>query len=280
MMAYQSFDKQYISIAKEILSNGVVIKGRNNLVYKQIFGQTIRVDLQMEFPCLTLRKMPVENLFREFLWDIKGQSEVEKLGKAKRFWDFLADENGFLPGAYGRSWRYWPIAHSTSDEYENKYFRNQEFDQLKWVYDQLQLNPTNRQLAIQTYNPSYDSLACPPCHPGLVFSSDGTYLDLLVTARSNDLAVGVPLDMFRYALLTKKMAEDSNLNPRFVQFTSANNHIYEVNEEQIIQMINRHPLNSGIIYINRDKSLFELEFEDFTQTDYVHHSSIVMSVAK
>lgn len=279
-MSYQSFDKQYISIAKDILTNGVVVKGRNNLVYKQIFGQVIKIDLQMEFPCLTLRRMPVENLFREFLWDVKGQNEIEKLGKAKRFWDFLADENGFLPGAYGKSWRNWPICSSSSDEYENQYFRKQEFDQLKWIYDQLQLSPTNRQLVLQTYNPGYDSLACPPCHPNVIFSSDGEYLDTLVTARSNDMAVGVPLDMFRYSLLTKKLAEDSNLNPRFVQFCSANNHIYNVNESQIIEMINRYPLNPGYIKINSDKSLFELEFDDFAHYEYVHHPSITMSVAK
>ena len=67
-----SFDQQYIRIAKEILEDGIEVVGRNNLRYKQVFGQTIKVDLRDGFPALTLRKMPVKNLFREFMWDVNG----------------------------------------------------------------------------------------------------------------------------------------------------------------------------------------------------------------
>jgi len=40
-----SFDQQYIRIAKEILEDGIEVVGRNNLRYKQVFGQTIKIDL-------------------------------------------------------------------------------------------------------------------------------------------------------------------------------------------------------------------------------------------
>lgn len=273
------FDYQYIKIAKELFDEGVEVVGRNNLRYRQIFGQTIKADLRDGFPALTIRKMPVHNLFREFMWDINGNYEVSALGPAKHFWDFLADAEGRLPGAYGRSWRSWPqVLPEQHMEWEN--FRKEPFDQLKWIWEQLRSNPINRQLALQTYNPSYDSLHCPPCHPGLVFSSDGTFLDLLVTARSNDMATGVPLDMFRYALLCTKMAQDASLIPRYVMFASANNHIYSQNELAIKSIITNSPLPACSVSINPNKSLFDLDPEsDFELIDYTSHAPVRMEVA-
>jgi len=274
-----SFDQQYINIAKEILKDGIEVLGRNNLRYKQVFGQTIKVDLREGFPALTLRKMPVRNLFREFMWDVNGNYEVSNLGPAKHFWDFLADSEGRLAGSYGRSWRSWPrVCPEQHMKWEN--FREEPFDQLKWIWEQLGTNPTNRQLVLQTFNPAYNSLHCPPCHPNITFSSDGTYLDLLVNARSNDMATGVPLDMFRYALLCTKMAQDSKLTPRFVMFASANNHIYSQNEASIEEIIKNNPKNPCRVAINSDKSLFELDPEtDFELIDYSSYRNVKMEVA-
>jgi len=274
-----SFDIQYIKIANEILKDGVEVVGRNNLRYKQVFGQTIKVDLRIGFPALTLRKMPIRNLFHEFMWDVNGNYKVSNLGPAKHFWDFLADSEGRLAGSYGRSWRAWPqVCPEESMEWEN--FRKGPFDQLRWIWGELRANPTNRQLVMQTMNPAYDSLHCPPCHPCLVFSSDGTHLDLHVTARSNDMATGVPLDMFRYSLLATKMAHDANLIPRYVMFSSANNHIYEQNERAIRSIITNTPKPPCSVWINPDKFLFDLDPEtDFELIDYTSHPATKMEVA-
>jgi len=273
------FDLQYIKIAREILADGTEVVGRNSLRYKQSFGQTIKVDLRDGFPALTLRKMPVRNLFREFMWDVNGDYRVSNLGPAKHFWDFLADAEGRLAGAYGRSWRSWPrVCPEESMQWEN--FRAEPFDQLKWIWEQLRTNPTNRQLVLQTFNPGYQDLHCPPCHPNLVFSSDGEFLDLLVTARSNDMATGVPLDMFRYALLCTKMAQDAKLMPRFVMFASANNHIYSQNELAIRTVITNAPMTSCEVWINDSKPIFDLDPEtDFKLINYESHGLVKMDVA-
>lgn len=274
-----SFDYQYIKIAKEILFEGTEIVGRNDLRYKQMFGQTIKVDLREGFPALTLRKMPIRNLFREFMWDVNGDYKVSALGPAKHFWDFLADTEGRLAGSYGRSWRSWPQVCPEQDmQWEN--FRNEPFDQLKWIWEQLKNNPTNRQLVLQTFNPAYDSLHCPPCHLNITFSSDRAHLDILVTARSNDMATGVPLDMFRYSLLCTKMAQDAGLIPRFVMFASANNHIYSQNEMAIESIIKNVPMKPCDVWINNEKPLFDLDPEtDFEVIDYVSHPATRMEVA-
>lgn len=278
-MTTPSFDHEYIRIAKEILDSGTEVVGRNNLRYKQVFGQTIKIDLREGFPALTIRKMPVRNLFREFMWDVNGNYEVSNLGPAKHFWDFLADTEGRLAGAYGRSWRSWPeVCPEQNMQWEN--FRTGPFDQLKWIWEQLKTNPTNRQLVLQTFNPAYDSLHCPPCHPNITFSSDGLFLDILVNARSNDLATGVPLDMFRYGLLCSKMAQDAHLIPRFVMFASANNHIYSQNELAIKSIIQNIPKSPCDVWINNEKPIFDLDPEcDFELIDYDSHPNVRMEVA-
>jgi len=278
-MPCQSFDQQYVRIAQEILEDGVEVVGRNNLRYKQMFGQTIKVDLRDGFPALTLRRMPVRNLFREFMWDINGDYRVSNLGPAKHFWDFLADAEGRLAGSYGRSWRSWPVV-CPEESMKWEKFRTEPFDQLKWIWEQLQSNPTNRQLVLQTSNPAYDSLHCPGCHPNITFSSDGEYLDILVNARSNDMATGVPLDMFRYGLLCTKMATDACLVPRFVMFASANNHIYSQNEEAIRRVIKNFPLDRCTVEINSEKTIFDLDPEaDFELIGYASHGAERMDVA-
>lgn len=279
---YKSFDNQYISLASDILTYGVEVTGRNELKYHQLFGRDILIDLREEFPALTLRKMPVKNLFKEFMWDVNGLSNVDDLGSAKHFWSFLAIDN-WLPGSYGSSWRSWPKnVPPTPEDVKHSSFLDGAFDQLKWVHNQLQTNPLNRQIILQTYNPAVDKnvATCPPCHTSIVFSSDSKYLDCLILARSWDMATGVPLDCFRYALLLTALANDASLIPRFLKISSANTHIYSSHIPQIIKIISRVPMeNESRIMI--DKPLFEIDPEkDIQLLNYKSHPNVRMEVAK
>lgn len=279
----KSIDVQYAKLAKRILSQGVEVTGRNGLKYTQLFGQDVMFDLREEFPVLTLRKMPMKNLYKEFMWDISGKSDIESLGSARRFWEFLSVD-GWLPGSYGSSWRNWPVGiPPTKEDVAHSSYKDSTFDQLLWVYNQLKVNPTNRQLVVQTYNPALKSevVACPPCHPSIVFSSDGVYLDLLVLGRSQDMATGLPLDTIRYALLLKKFAEDCRLTSRFLKISIANVHIYSTNKEAIEKIISREPRHGAQMLINPHKSIWELDPEtDFFLVGYDPHPVVKMEVAK
>lgn len=283
-MTYITFDNQYKALVQDTLLTGPTITGRGGLTYIQKFGQDFCVDLQQEFPATTLRKLPLKNLYREFMWDVRGESDVNKLGKAKHFWDFLANPDGYLPASYGSSWRSWPVAHNSSpSELLHRPFRKKTFDQLQWIWNELRTNCANRQLVLTTLNPAYRHavMKCPPCHPSVIFSSDCYYLDALVTSRSNDFACGVPLDVVRYALLLTKMATDSGLEPRFLKFSSANNHVYIQNMDDILAMVAREPLeNVAVPWINPEKTIFDLDPEtDFRLDGYKSHPPIKFNVA-
>lgn len=279
----KSIDQQYIELARNILTSGTVVKGRNNLEYVQLFGQDVTLDLREEFPALTLRKMPMSNLYKEFMWDVSGRSDIESLGSARHFWEFLAID-GWLPASYGSAWRMWPLSEPPTDEdlFRGTY-RHCPFDQLKWVYRELKSNPTNRQLVVQTYNPSikHEVAKCPPCHPSMVFSSDSQVLDLLVLGRSQDMATGLPLDVIRYAMLLQKMAHDANLEPRFLKISIANVHIYYQNLDSIKKVIEREPRGGATMVINPDVDLWSLDPEkDFKLKGYNPHPVVRMEVAK
>lgn len=150
-------DLEYKRLCSEILLTGIEIKGRDDLVYIQKFGQITRLDLRKGFPALTLRRLPIRNVFREFVWDIGGGYNVEELGKAKHFWSFLADDLGRLPASYGQSWRNWPNpGMRPGQEWQLYKTPGSGFDQLEWIDSVLRTEPTNRRLILQTYNPSLE----------------------------------------------------------------------------------------------------------------------------
>lgn len=267
-------DMEYKRICTEILYKGVKVTGRDNLEYIYKFGQSIKIDVSRGFPALTLRKLPIRNLFREFVWDLQGGYDVEGLGKAQHFWSMLADENGNLCNSYGQNWRNWANPQMLPGyEWQKHRPPNTGFDQIRWILDRLKNEPTNRRLILQTHNPSLIS-RIPPCHPELIFSSDGSYLDVLVIARSNDLAFGVPLDIFRYATLLQLFAQKSGLFARELHLTSSNNHIYCVNKKDIEEMIRLDSKGKCKLKIhNIHKDIDDLTDEDFELIGYQSHPS-------
>ena len=222
-----NWDAIYARYLQEIMEHGDIYTGRNGET-KTVFGSSVTVDLRKGFPLTRLRKMPIQNLFREFLFDIGFDQNVEALGPAKHFWSFLADANGDLgASAYNRQWRMWPPS-NTDSRIANEELSGKEVDQLQRVIEVLRRTPNSRHATVITHNPTAINPACPPCHIGLQFqpSSDG-YLDVMVPARSNDMVVGFPLDIARYAIILTVIAKAVDMRPRYVYMPSANSHIYE-----------------------------------------------------
>ena len=220
------WDAVYSRYLVEIMRHGASFEGRNGGT-KAVFGASVTVDLRSGFPLTQLRKMPIKNLFREFLFDIGFDQNVSALGPAKHFWDFLADEDGNLgASAYNRQWLMWPPSVPEA-AVANEHLTNVEVDQLQRVIELLRKTPNSRHGTVITHNPTAINPACPPCHLGMQFSSSGEgHLDLMVPARSNDMVVGFPLDIARYAIILSVIAKAVGMEARYVYMPSANSHIY------------------------------------------------------
>jgi thymidylate synthase len=221
------------------------------------------------------------NILRELKFDIGFNTNVEALGPAKHFWDFLADENGELgASAYCRQWRQWPPSSPGYEMPNERLVTDRSIDQLKDVIVKLIEQPNTRQGTVITHNPTAIDPACPPCHIAMQFapSVDG-WLDLMVPARSNDMVVGFPLDIARYALILKIVAMRSGKAARFVYMPSANSHIYQNCYDIVDEMLDREPKPECQVRLTRcPGSLSDVNLEDFELTDYDPHPAIKIAV--
>ena len=279
-----SWDAIYARYLKEILEHGDTFVGRNGET-KSLFGCSVTVDLQHGFPLTRLRKMPIKNLFREFLFDIGFDQNVQALGPAAHFWSFLADDAGDLgASAYNRQWRMWPPSKPGSNV-DNERLHDTEVDQFRQVIGKLRNTPNTRHGTIITHNPTAIDPGCPPCHLGMQFMPrpDGT-LDMMVPARSNDMVVGFPLDIARYAIITHVFAKATGMKPGRLMMPSANSHIYENCYDMANTLISREARDECQLIIDEswdheDENPMEfLMLDHFSLASYDPHMAMKVSV--
>ena len=287
------FESTYTSLLSEIVIKGDTLNGRNGST-RYVFGGSVKADLREGFPLLELRKLNFETALNEFLWDLRGSTNISTLeGAASKFWEPWADLNGNLLTSYGLFMRNYPLLRECDKRFEIGYDTKVVghdpdypgecgLDQLQTVFQEMVANPTSRRLAVSMWHPQFawGGEAIPACHPLLVFSSDGTYLDLMVSGRSNDMATGFPWDMARYALFVELFGHCAGLTPRFVQFTNANSHIYENCLDQVLEMLQRPSSGDYLkprLEINSDLRFpFSAVRSDFGLFNYKPQKSILM----
>lgn len=274
------WDTLYRKYLETILKEGEIFVGRNGET-RSVFGFSIRADLRVGFPLTSLRKLPFKNLVREFLFDVGLSQNVEALGPAKHFWSFLADENGELgASAYNRQWRSWPASRPGSEVPNETLVSIGVIDQLHRVMCLLRDTPNSRHGTVITHNPTALNVGCPPCHLSMHFAPSGGFLDLIVTARSNDMVVGFPLDIARYAIILTVMAKMVGKTARYVYMPSANSHIYANCYNITDELINRKSRNDPkLIVSDRDFSSWDdLQLDDFSIEGYDPHPPIKVEV--
>jgi len=138
-----------------------------------------------------------------------------------KFWDHWADEDGFVPSAYGNFWRKFPI--HGNDEYN---------DQVKYVLETLKKNPNSRRMVVSAWAPgNAQTSGLPPCHLLFIFNvqydkSGEPRLCVHLTQRSCDVALGVPYNIAGYSFLLHLFAHLSSMKVGTFGHTLVDAHIY------------------------------------------------------
>jgi thymidylate synthase len=217
--------KQYLDLVRHVLAVGTRRPNRTGVDTISTFNHNYEIDLRQGFPLLTTKEISWKNIVVENLWFLSGDTTIEILQKHKcKFWDPWADADGKVPSAYGNFWRHYP----THDAAGNAAFS----DQVRYVIDEAKKNPMSRRLVVLAWAPgNAQTSALPPCHAMFVLNVQrdehgDPYLNLHLTQRSADVALGVPYNIAGYALLLELFARILKIPARYFGHTLIDAHVY------------------------------------------------------
>lgn len=216
--------KVYLDTVREVLDKGQRKENRTGVDTISTFNINYEIDLRQGFPLLTTKAISWKNIVVENLWFLSGETNIALLKKhGCKFWDPWADDKGEVPSAYGNFWRHFPV----HDE-GRAAFR----DQIAWVDAELRRNPDSRRLVISAWAPgNAQNSKLPPCHAMFILNVQRDergepLLNLHLTQRSCDVALGVPYNIAGYALILELFARWSGIRAGTFAHTLVDAHIY------------------------------------------------------
>ena len=283
----------YKDLVEHVLAKGIRKSNRTGVDTLSCFGYFYKIDLKEGYPLLTTKKMYFDSMLHELFWYFSGEPHINNLKKLTKIWDAWADKNGNLQTAYGRFWRRFPVPEIgyPGENWGTKWIHTDPetgqkvFDQIAYLLDclkELRTNPESpnlRRLVVSAWHPgnAAESLL-PPCHYSFCLNVTGGKLNLHLTQRSADIALGVPFNIACYSLMLLLFAREAGLQPGEFGHTLIDAHIYEDHIEGLKEQLKREPLPLSKVSI-ADKPFSELGFDDIKLENYQSHPLIKFPVA-
>lgn len=309
---YLSAEDQYLSLLKDILISGEHKTDRTGTGTISVFGRTMRINLQKEFPALTTKKLAWKAVVGELLWFLEGSNDERRLaeltygtrdeskttiwsGNANAdYWKPKAKFDGDVGHIYGVQWRNWPkytveqynhnVEHgAVGTTFFDAKVKITYIDQLAKLINSLKNNPTDRRMILSAYNVSeLDNMSLPPCHVMAQFNvniNTGT-LNCLMTQRSVDVFLGLPFNIASYALLTHMLAQVTGLKAGELIMSLGDTHIYQNHVEQVQEQMTRTKFSSPQLYLNPSiTDITKFGMEDIQLINYESHPAIKAPMA-
>jgi thymidylate synthase len=263
-------EQRYLDLLAEVLERGARKSDRTGTGTLSLFGRQLRFELDPGFPLLTTKKLHLKSIVYELLWFLRGDTNVRWLQeRGVSIWDEWADEAGELGPVYGYQWRHWRAPDG------------REIDQIANVIQSLRQKPDSRRHIVSAWNPAdVDRMALPPCHALFQFYVAEGRLSCQMYQRSADLFLGVPFNIASYALLTRMVAQVTDLMPGEFVLTLGYAHLYLNHVQQAREQIARAPRAFPRMRLNPQvRELLDFRFEDFTLEAYDPHPAIRAPIA-
>ncbi|KAI5314154.1 hypothetical protein L3X38_043330 [Prunus dulcis] len=264
----------YLSLVREILSDGTSKDDRTGTGTLSKFGCQMRFNLRRTFPLLTTKKVFWRGVVEELLWFISGSTNAKVLQeKGIHIWDGNASrdyldsvgltdkEEGDLGPVYGFQWRHFGARYTDM----NADYTGQGFDQLLDVIDKIKINPDDRRIILSAWNPSdLKLMALPPCHMFAQFYVANGELSCQMYQRSADVGLGVPFNIASYALLTCMIAHVCDLVPGDFIHVLGDAHVYRTHIRPLQEQLEKLPKPFPILKINPEKK----NIDSFVAADF------------
>ncbi|XID74295.1 thymidylate synthase [Alkanindiges sp. WGS2144] len=279
-------EQQYLDLLALVLAHGGKKSDRTGTGTQSVFGHQMRFDLSQGFPVLTTKRVHFRSVIVELLWFLKGDTNVQYLQDNKvSIWDEWATAEqtarfgrpaGELGPVYGHQWRNFGATQNPDGSY-----KNDGFDQISWLINEIKTNPDSRRLIVSGWNPrEANEVALPPCHTLFQFFVQDDKLSCQLYQRSADIFLGVPFNIASYALLTHMVAQVCGLSVGDFVWTGGDCHLYSNHIEQAKLQLSREPFALPQLTINPAvQDIFDFTLEDIELVNYQHHPGIKADVA-
>ncbi|QHM16501.1 Thymidylate synthase 1 [Bacillus subtilis] len=275
------FDKQYNSIINDIINNG--ISDEEFYVRTKwdsdgtpahtlcVISKQMRFD-NSEVPILTTKKVAWKTAIKELLWIWQMRSnDVNDLNKmGVHIWDQWKQEDGTIGNAYG-----FQLSK------KNRNLNGEKVDQVDYLLHQLKNNPSSRRHITMLWNPDeLDSMALTPCVYETQWYVKQGKLHLEVRARSNDMALGNPFNVFQYNVLQRMIAQVTGYELGEYIFNIGDCHVYTRHIDNLKIQMERQQFEAPELWINPNvKDFYDFTIDDFKLINYKHGDKLLFEVA-
>lgn len=295
--------RQYIDLVRDVLHYGMDVEPWREGVpgSRELFGKTMRFNLQDGFPILTTKKVFFRGVVAELLWFLRGDTNIDFLhNNGVHIWDndtyrFYKERTDSKVSK--EEWVEGSIPSLSKDKvtgnphYSGKIYGYQwrmfgdEFDQIHNLVKNLKEKPHSRRHVVTAWNPidfsdKYQA-SLPACHVMFIcnVNNDG-YLNMMVIQRSCDLFLGVPFNISSYSLLIHILCLLTGYKPGVLTWVGGSVHIYnnhiKIMERQMLNYLRQLPEIDLTIPKEKllmadgdlDKFIDSLEVDDFKLVNY------------
>ncbi len=306
--ADQHWEWQYLDLMRRIWTQGDERQDRTGVGTRSLFGAQLRFDLSGgAMPLLTTKRVFWKSAARELLWFLTGETNIRPLcAQGVEIWtdwpleryrretgdaisraDFsrriVEDEHfawqwGDLGPVYGKQWVDWPVYEPAG---EGLFRKGQGINQVQQVIDSLRANPGGRRHIIEGWNVAeLDAMALPPCHKTYQFHVANGKLSGLLYQRSCDLGLGFAFNIWSLALLTRMLAQQTELEPGEIVWMGADVHLYLNHAPLVEEQLTRTPAGEARLdIVRKPASIFDYRIEDFEVSGYAPQAHIAAPVA-
>jgi thymidylate synthase len=281
------FDVHYAELVRRIQNEGVWSHGNDVRARwkdgspahtKSIFFHTMTF-YPHEVPILTTKFNSPETATKEMFWIWKDQSnKVQDIrDQGVTIWDEWELHDGTIGKAYGSQLRKGVIKGNLFSKEITQYP-----NQVDYVLGELERNPSSRRIMTELWNvDDLSRMSLPPCvHHTQWDTFDGS-LNLMVKTRSSDVGLGLPFNIFQYAVLHRLVARHVEMKLGKMHFVMGNVHIYDRHMDVLREQITREPKNAPVLAINPEvTNFYDFKPEDVKVVCYDHHGKLRMEIAE
>lgn len=230
-------EEQFIQVLRNILNTGFLRQERTGVGCLSLFGQHLEFSLENNtLPICTTRRSPLNMIFEELMWFIRGETDARILQKKNiKIWngnttrEFLdargltTYRDGDIGPTYGFNFRHYGAEYKGTDAS----YVGQGYDQLDEAIRLIEEEPFSRRIIINLWNPmTIDQCALPPCLFCYQFFVENGTLSCMMTQRSSDISLAGFWNITTGALLTHLIARVTRLTPKKLIWNIGDAHIY------------------------------------------------------